>query len=189
MAGFQVSINGRFWVSTEATASPILHDIPRIELFSPNERVRTDPAEATKVRGETFDAGDPGPVRNSNVGAGIENLRTRRSTQDVALLDRLSAFDPDTPLLQVPKPAELAIEVIESDVISASSRRPLHEFSWIETAVVRRAVVQVDHAPGPRGMDLLAEGKVRLVVVRPAAVPVVAILRWAAVPSSLARSR
>jgi hypothetical protein len=46
---------------TVPTASPILHDIPGIELSSPNERLRTDPAEATKVRGETFDAGDPGP--------------------------------------------------------------------------------------------------------------------------------
>jgi 5S rRNA maturation endonuclease (ribonuclease M5) len=46
---------------TVPTASPILHDIPGIELSSPNERLRTDPAEATKVRGEAFDAGDPGP--------------------------------------------------------------------------------------------------------------------------------
>lgn len=46
---------------TVPTASPILHDIPGIELSSPNERLRTDPAEATKVRGEAFDAPDPGP--------------------------------------------------------------------------------------------------------------------------------
>jgi hypothetical protein len=43
------------------TASRILHDIPGIELSFLNERLRTDPAEAIKVRWQAFDAPDPGP--------------------------------------------------------------------------------------------------------------------------------
>jgi hypothetical protein len=60
----EIRMNRKSLVRTQAvlTASRILHDIPGIELSSHNERLRTeDPAEATKVRGQAFDALDPEP--------------------------------------------------------------------------------------------------------------------------------